>query len=101
MMHALHVACMTTALILSGLFLPAGANAQDTGWGDLVHDDVTKAGYPVECFIAPVDFDLGNEHVLKGSWVIGMHYPDGRIWKGIVDGTLGAFSVGGFGLRED
>lgn len=69
--------------------------------GDVMHDEATLAGYPVESFIAPVDFILGDQPVAKGSWVIGMHYPDERIWKGIMDGTYAAFSVGGLGVREE
>jgi len=72
-----------------------------SGFSDLMHDGRTRAGYPVESYIAPVDFDLGDQHVRKGSWVVGMHYPDAEIWKGIVEGRYAAFSVGGFGSRED
>lgn len=70
-----------------------------SGFSDVMHDGVTRAGYPVESFIAPVDFTLGDQHVAKGSWVIGMHYPDKDIWDGIVKGRYSAFSVGGAGVR--
>lgn len=69
------------------------------GYSDLMHDGVTRVGYPVESFIAPVDFMLGDESVVKGSWVVGMHYPDANIWKRIEDGELYAFSVAGSGVR--
>ena len=78
-------------------FLAHVANGE--GFGDHMHDRQTKAGYPVESFIAPVDFTLGDQLVKRGSWVMGMHYPDPNIWKGIVDGRYSAFSVGGYGRR--
>lgn len=70
-----------------------------TGFGDLMHDETTRAGYPVESWITPVDFQLGAEIVKAGSWVMGMHYPDPEIWGRIVKGELAAFSVGGSGKR--
>lgn len=72
-----------------------------SGFSDVMHDGTTRAGYPVESFIAPVDFDLGDQHVVKGSWVVGMHYPDPAVWDDIVKGRFAAFSVGGYGMRED
>lgn len=71
------------------------------GFGDVLHDNETRAGYPVESFIAPVDFVLGDQHVAAGSWVVGMHYPDPDLWGDIVKGRYAAFSVGGFGLRQE
>jgi len=73
--------------------------AKGTGWGDLMHDGDTQAGYPVESFIAPVEFQLGDQIVKAGSWVMGMHYPDQGLWDRIVKGELAAFSVGGQGTR--
>lgn len=70
-----------------------------TGWGDLMHDETSRIAYPVESFIAPVDYTLGDQVVKAGSWVIGMHYPDPDVWSRIVKGELAAFSVGGTGTR--
>lgn len=70
---------------------------------DLMHDEETDAGVPVESFIAPVDFGWGTgdsvEVVKAGSWIVGMHYPDQSVWDRIVKGELAAFSVGGSGTR--
>lgn len=70
---------------------------------DLMHDETTEAGVPVESYIAPVDFAWGTgdkvELVKAGSWVIGMYYADDQIWDRIVKGELAAFSVGGSGTR--
>lgn len=70
---------------------------------DLMHDDGAAVGYAVESFIAPVDFMWGAgdriELVTKGSWVMGIHYPDSDIWAGIVAGEYDAVSVAGRGVR--
>jgi hypothetical protein len=73
--------------------------AKGEAWGDLMHDEVSQIGYPVESFIAPVDFPAGDQLVKAGSWVIGMHYPDPEIWDLVAKGELAAFSVGGTGKR--
>ena len=76
--------------------------AKGEGFGDLMHDDETRAGYPVESYIAPVDFVLGDQLVTAGSWVVGMHYPEDAHWavvKAAMADGLGAFSVTGIGKR--
>lgn len=73
--------------------------AKGEAWGDLMHDEISVAGYPVESYIARVDFQLGDQLVKTGSWVMGMHYPDPNIWELIEKGELAAFSVGGRGTR--
>lgn len=54
----------------------------------------------VESFIAPVDFELDAEKVLKGSWVMGVKVADQKLWGGVENGDYTGFSVGGFGVRE-
>ncbi len=80
--------------------------AKGDGGADLMHADDGEGplvGYPVESFIAPVDFAWGEgdraEIVKAGSWVLAVHYPDPGIWDAIVKGDLGAFSVWGQGTR--
>jgi hypothetical protein len=73
--------------------------AKGEAWGDLLHDDVSQGGYPVESFIAPVDFLAGDQLIKAGSWVMGMHYPDPEIWELVAKGELAAFSVAGTGKR--
>lgn len=74
-----------------------------TAFGDLLHDDITRVGVPVESYIAPVDFVLGSgegaQIVKAGSWVMAMHYPDPAVWAAVKKGELGAFSVAGRGVR--
>jgi hypothetical protein len=62
------------------------------------HKDSTDC-VPVESFIAPVDFTMKKEKVLKGSWLMGVHIPDAKLWKQVEDGKLNAFSVGGSAER--
>lgn len=80
--------------------------AKGEGGADLMHLEDGAGpliGYPVESFIAPIDFVWGDgdrvEIVKAGSWVMGVHYPDPEIWSAIVKGELGAFSVWGQGTR--
>ena len=80
--------------------------AKGEGGADLMHEDDGEGplvGYPVESFIAPVDYAWGSgdraEVVKAGSWVMGVHYPDPGIWAAVEKGELGAFSVWGQGKR--
>jgi hypothetical protein len=73
--------------------------AKGQGGSGLMHLGDELVGYPVESFIAPVDFVLGDDVVKAGSWVVGMHYPDPVIWDGIVKGKYAALSVQGRGVR--
>ncbi len=54
----------------------------------------------VESYIAPADFSIGNEKVLKGSWVLSVRILDDALWAAIKEGKYAAFSVGGSAERE-
>jgi hypothetical protein len=73
--------------------------AKGVGGSGLMHLGDEVVGYPVESFIAPVDFVLGDDVVKAGSWVVGMHYPDAAVWADVVKGKYAAFSVQGRGRR--
>jgi cation transport regulator ChaB len=75
------------------------AVAKGEAFGDLMHDGTSRIGIPVESYLAPVDFELGTQHVPAGSWVMAMHFPDDGVWKRVEKGELAAFSVGGRGRR--
>lgn len=63
---------------------------------------VIKApAYVVESYIAPIDFEYGSEKIKKGSWIVSVKVDDEDLWKEIKSGNLTAFSIGGFGIRED
>jgi len=58
------------------------------------------AGAVLESYIAPVDFTLGRGDVKKGDWVLVIRVDNDEVWQQIKDGDLDAFSVGGFGTRQ-
>lgn len=75
----------------------------------MMHYQVVKIqhdGDPVDCpilesYVAPADFDVDNEHVTKGTWLMSIFVPDKKLWKSVKDGTYGGFSMGLFGLRGE
>ena len=53
----------------------------------------------VESYIAPVDFEIGDEVVKKGSWVMAVKVMDSKLWQGIKAGEYTGFSMAGIGRR--
>jgi hypothetical protein len=51
----------------------------------------------VESYIAPCDFQLGNEMVKQGSWVGVFHITDLDIWQAYKEGDLTGVSIQGAG----
>lgn len=64
------------------------------------HRKVARAQV-VESYLAPTDFDLGDERVRKGSWVLAVHVEDSGDWARVKSGELSGFSLGGYGVRSD
>ncbi len=66
------------------------------------HTDVIKSAYPVESYIAPVDFTVdtadGPVTIKKGSWVVATIWPEEQ-WEQIQKGEINAYSIGGRGVR--
>lgn len=62
--------------------------------------DITGMVKILECFIAPVDFSLGGELVLEGSWIMGARVNDDVVWQACKNGTLTGWSLGGWAVRE-
>jgi len=54
-------------------------------------DDLTDI---VESYIAPVDFQMGDEIVRAGTWIVGMKIYDKDLWKETKKSVTG-FSAGG------
>lgn len=48
---------------------------------------------PVESYIAPIDLELGESRVPKGSWVMGAKVTDDDAWADVKSGKLTGFSV--------
>ena len=55
---------------------------------------------PVESYIAPCDFQLGEQPVKKGSWVLAAHVESADTWKDVEDGRLTGFSLFGKAKRK-
>lgn len=49
----------------------------------------------LECYIAPVEFELNGHTIKKGTWLLMVRIVDDDIWQKIKDGELNAFSIGG------
>lgn len=53
----------------------------------------------VETFIAPIDFEVDGEKILKGSWVITIRVNDAEMWNNVAAGLIDGVSIGGSGYR--
>lgn len=49
----------------------------------------------VESYVAPVDFDLGDKLVKRGTWLITVKILDDKIWEQVSIGKIKGFSIGG------
>ncbi|MBA7548669.1 hypothetical protein ES705_41134 [subsurface metagenome] len=49
----------------------------------------------LEIYIAPVDFEMSNQKIKKGSWLLISRVLDEKVWKGIKDGTITGYSLAG------
>jgi hypothetical protein len=56
--------------------------------------------YPVESYIAPVDFEMNGEQIKKGSWVMVTKVESDDLWQTIKEGKVTAYSPGGKGYRK-
>ena len=57
------------------------------------HDGNNDKGVVVESFIVR----KGDPDFVEGSWVVGVHVPDTKIWEQIEKGELTGFSIEGTG----
>ena len=49
----------------------------------------------VESYLAPVDFEIGEVEVKRGSWVMGLKVLDTELWGAVKRGDITGFSIGG------
>lgn len=68
---------------------------------DKQHDLDADKGYVVESYIAPVDMQLGDQDIKKGSWVAGVKVLDDDTWEQIEKGEITGFSMFGAGKRVE
>jgi len=52
----------------------------------------------VENYITPCDFDIGDQHILKGTWLMGMIWSPEYFAK-VESGEITGLSMGGTGIR--
>lgn len=62
------------------------------------HDDNASI-HVLESFIAPVDYDVGDEHVKKGSWLLGSRVVAEDVWEKVETGVYKGYSMAGDALR--
>lgn len=98
---------------------------EDTHGDFMTEEEITKAAYyfakkgnkidlqhnfePLDCasvvesWIAKADFNINNEPVQKGTWLMTVEIADDTIWDKIEKGEITGFSMGGFGefSKED
>ncbi|WP_144716538.1 XkdF-like putative serine protease domain-containing protein [Bacillus altitudinis] len=70
---------------------------------DKQHDFQGGVGEVVESYIAPSDFEMGDELIKKGSWVLVTKASD-EIWEQIQKGEITGYSMAGtadIGKQED
>ncbi|WP_271013955.1 XkdF-like putative serine protease domain-containing protein [Pseudomonas aeruginosa] len=70
---------------------------------DKQHDFQGGVGEVVESYIAPSDFEMGDEIIKKGSWVLVTKASD-EIWEQIQKGEITGYSMAGtadIGKQED
>ena len=61
---------------------------------------LTKKIKILENYIAPVDFEVNNEKVRKGSWILIIRVLDNKIWKDIKEEKITGFSMAGIASRR-
>jgi hypothetical protein len=55
----------------------------------------------VECYIAPVDIQIGKGIVPEGSWVMVTKVHSNAMWEAVKKGDITGYSIGGRGTREE
>jgi DNA adenine methylase len=76
----------------------AGVN-EDRQMG-VMHEDFEPEIAVVESYIAPVDFDLGDDPISIGTWVIVSKVYDDDVWQRVQDGELTGYSIAGKAVSE-
>jgi DNA adenine methylase len=54
----------------------------------------------LENWISPDDCLIGNQTVIKGTWLMAVRIIDDVLWSDIKEGKLTGFSIGGYAKRE-
>lgn len=76
---------------------------ENHGKSDLEHswNELGKAQVGIlESYVAPVDFELGEYNVVKGTWMLALRIVNDELWTAVKSGEIGAFSIGGTAMRS-
>ncbi|WP_449602990.1 XkdF-like putative serine protease domain-containing protein [Paenibacillus sp. Marseille-Q9583] len=68
---------------------------------DKQHDLEVDKGFVIESYIAPCDMTLGEQQIVKGSWVAAVKVTEDDTWEAIKKGEITGFSMWGVGKREE
>ncbi|WP_440960552.1 XkdF-like putative serine protease domain-containing protein [Paenibacillus nitricinens] len=68
---------------------------------DKQHDLEADKGFVIESYIAPCDMTLGEQQIIKGSWVAAVKVTDDDTWEAIKKEEITGFSMWGVGKREE
>jgi hypothetical protein len=67
----------------------------------LMHEEEANNRIEIyESYVALVDFEIGDQLVKKGTWLLMLHVLDEEIWKKVKSGELTGLSIGGFARKE-
>lgn len=69
--------------------------------GSLMHMVDTEGYTFIESYIAPVDMQIGEQLIKKGTWLQTIQVSSDWIWEGIKDGKFNGLSVECNGIVED
>lgn len=67
---------------------------------DKQHDFETEAGKVVESYVAPVDMEIGEETIAKGTWVL-VTKATNEMWESIQKGEFTGYSLAGTAEVEE
>ena len=59
-----------------------------------------NAAIIVETYVVRQDLDINDQHVIKGSWMLGLKILSDEMWNAVKSGELTGFSIGGQALRR-
>lgn len=68
---------------------------------DLQHDfEALESADVVESWVAKADFNIGDETVKKGTWLMTVEVADEDVWNAVQKGEITGFSMGGVGKYD-
>lgn len=66
----------------------------------LMHEQIVRTVRPLESYLAPVDFEIEEQKVKKGTWLMRVRVVDPDLWAAVKSGKLTGFSIGGSAIRK-